>query len=209
MSDFSKKLLKTIVICALFTIIYSKSFYPVYIWTEDERGYKCKLDDGTFRSCWKWLDLNYDGIATCFYFDQDGYLVTDTITPDGNQVDDAGQWIVNGVVQQKAVSDEDRPKNEEEFRKLLDKKYAEFVVNCDLAANEYTTLLKEDPDLYIDTDELHTKLVGLYRNEFKPLVETLCGYYGYSYDIGKVYTNKADAYSYNKYKQIRDAVNKY
>ena len=190
----------------LLTIFLAKPFYPIYLWVEDERGYKYKLDDGTFRSCWKWLDLNNDGIATCFYFDQDGYLVTDTITPDGNQVDDTGQWIVNGVVQEKAFVDENKPKNEEEFRKLLDKKYAEFVVKCDLAANEYLSLLREDPELYIDTDELHTKLTGYYRNEFRPWVESVCPYYGFSNDIGRSYIDKANTYSYNKYKQVRDKI---
>lgn len=207
-SFLSKNLIKISLLSMLIFLLSVRPFYPVYIWIEDERGYKCKLDDGTFRSCWKWLDVNNTGVANCFYFDQDGYLLSDTITPDGNQVDDKGQWIVNGVVQEKVLVDEDKPKNEEEFRKLLDKKYGEFVVKCDLAANEYLSLLREDPELYIDTNEVQTKIIGLYRNEFRPWVEMICPYYGFSNDIGRAYINKADSYSYNKYKQVRDKINK-
>ena len=203
-----QKIFKFALLNSLFIVLLAKPFYPIYIWTEDERGYKCKLDDGSFRSAWKWLDTNNDGIAECYYFDQDGYLLIDTITPDGNQVDDVGQWIVNGVVQHQAVAPEDKPKDETEFRKILDKKYAEFVVKCDLAANEYLTLLREDPELYIDTNEVQTKIIGFYQNDFRPWVEMICPYYGFSNDIGRVYINKADNYSYNKYKEVRDKINK-
>lgn len=48
---------------------------------------------------WQWLDGNHDGIAECYYFDQNGYALTNTTTPDGYQVNGDGAWIVNGVVQ--------------------------------------------------------------------------------------------------------------
>lgn len=33
--------------------------------------------DGTYpKSTWKWIDDNNDGMAECYYFDDDGYLVT-------------------------------------------------------------------------------------------------------------------------------------
>ena len=30
---------------------------------------------------WLWLDGNKDGISECYYFDNDGWLLTDTTTP--------------------------------------------------------------------------------------------------------------------------------
>lgn len=53
---------------------------------------------------WQWLDGNTDGIAECYAFDQDGWLYTDTTTPDGYQVNADGAWIENGIVQTKAVT---------------------------------------------------------------------------------------------------------
>ena len=55
--------------------------------------------DGQYPSnTWVWLDGNKDGIAECYYFDKDGWLLTDTTTPDGYQVNAAGQWITYGQI---------------------------------------------------------------------------------------------------------------
>ncbi len=53
---------------------------------------------------WAWIDGNNDGIMESYYFDGDGWLLTNTTTPDGYTVNDNGAWVVNGVVQTKAVS---------------------------------------------------------------------------------------------------------
>ena len=55
--------------------------------------------DGQYPSnTWVWLDGNKDGIAECYYFDKDGWLLTDTTTPDGYQVNADGQWITYGQI---------------------------------------------------------------------------------------------------------------
>lgn len=47
-------------------------------------------DDGTYPyMCWQLIDGNY------YYFDNMGYLETDTITPDGYTVDENGAWVEN------------------------------------------------------------------------------------------------------------------
>lgn len=48
---------------------------------------------------WYWLDSDGNGVAECYYFDADGWLLTNTVTPDNYQVDSNGAWVVNGVVQ--------------------------------------------------------------------------------------------------------------
>ena len=53
---------------------------------------------------WQWLDGNGDGVAECYYFDANGYALTNTTTPDGYQVNPDGAWIVNSVVQTRQVS---------------------------------------------------------------------------------------------------------
>lgn len=50
------------------------------------------------RDGWFWIDGNRDGSAECYYF-QSYSILTDTVTPDGYQVDGEGAWIVDGVVQ--------------------------------------------------------------------------------------------------------------
>lgn len=55
---------------------------------------------------WQWLDRNGDGVFECYYFNPisdgtKGRLYSNTTTPDGYQVNENGQWIVNGAVQTK------------------------------------------------------------------------------------------------------------
>ena len=50
---------------------------------------------------WQWIDGNGDGTAECYYFDQNGYMLSATTTPDGYTVNSDGAWTVNGAVQTK------------------------------------------------------------------------------------------------------------
>ena len=59
--------------------------------------------DGTYPvSTWAWLDGNQDGKAECYYFDDKGRMLSDTVTPDGYTVDENGAWRM-GFVRQKYV----------------------------------------------------------------------------------------------------------
>lgn len=59
--------------------------------------------DGTFPlSTWMWIDGNGDGIAECYYFDDTGRMLSDTLTPDGYMVDENGAWKL-GFVRRKYV----------------------------------------------------------------------------------------------------------
>ena len=55
-------------------------------------------------NCWQWIDGNNDGITECYYFDQNGYMLASTTTPDGFTVNADGAWTVNSVVQTKNVA---------------------------------------------------------------------------------------------------------
>lgn len=50
---------------------------------------------------WQWVDGNHDGIAECYYFDKDGYILTNTTTPDGYTVNADGAWAMYDNVQVK------------------------------------------------------------------------------------------------------------
>lgn len=57
--------------------------------------------DGSYRkSGWHWLDGNKDGVAECYYFDNDGWLVARK-TVENYTVDADGAWTINGVKQTK------------------------------------------------------------------------------------------------------------
>ncbi len=53
---------------------------------------------------WAWLDGNNDGVAECYYFDNSGWALMNTKTPDGYTVNASGAWVVNGQVQTQAVA---------------------------------------------------------------------------------------------------------
>lgn len=77
-------------------------------WKQDASGTgKWQYDngDGTYASNgWHWIDGNGDGTAECYYFDGAGWLLANTTTPDGYQVDGNGAWVQNGTVQTKSVT---------------------------------------------------------------------------------------------------------
>lgn len=70
-------------------------------WCQEADGgwwYKLTEDGKTFlANTWYWIK-DTDGVVRCYYFDQNGWLKTNT-TIDGNAVDENGRWTVNGSVQ--------------------------------------------------------------------------------------------------------------
>lgn len=55
--------------------------------------------NGTYaNNGWQWIDGNNDGVAECYYFDNAGWMLANTTTPDGYSVNENGAWVENGVV---------------------------------------------------------------------------------------------------------------
>ena len=74
-------------------------------WQQNETGKWWQNDDGSYpANTWQWLDENGDGVAECYYFDGNGYMLANTTTPDGYQVNGDGAWVVNGAVQTQGTS---------------------------------------------------------------------------------------------------------
>ena len=65
-------------------------------WKQSGTDWKYE-DNGSCLTGWKWID------GKCYYFDGNGYMLSNTTTPDGYQVDASGAWVVNGVVQTQAT----------------------------------------------------------------------------------------------------------
>lgn len=68
-------------------------------WKSNNNGWWYQNDDGSYpKNTWQWIDGNKDGISESYYFNENGYLLTNT-TKDGCTVNGDGAWTVNGVVQ--------------------------------------------------------------------------------------------------------------
>lgn len=75
-------------------------------WQQDTIGWWYQNDDGSyFNNGWQWIDSDGDGLAECYYFDANGYMLANTTTPDENQVNENGAWTELGLVRTKAVTD--------------------------------------------------------------------------------------------------------
>lgn len=69
-------------------------------WRSDALGWWWQNDNGSFPvSCWQWIDGNNDGLAECYYFNENGYCLLNTMTSDGYFVNESGAWIIDGIVQ--------------------------------------------------------------------------------------------------------------
>ena len=64
-------------------------------------GIKYVNDKGVYAvNCWRWVDMNGDGICECYRFDEYGYVAKNYESKDGKKTNEEGQWIVDGKVQQ-------------------------------------------------------------------------------------------------------------
>lgn len=99
-----KKLVRKVLFGAAMTLMMTSTAFGAG-WKKDHKGWWWNNDDGSWpASKWEWLDGNQDGIAECYYFDANGYMLSNTTTPDGYQVNADGAWVENGVVKTKQLS---------------------------------------------------------------------------------------------------------
>lgn len=65
-------------------------------WKKDGTGWWYQNQDGSYlKSKWYWID------GASYLFNDDGYIYTDTTTPDGYQVDANGAWTIDGTVRRR------------------------------------------------------------------------------------------------------------
>ncbi|MBE6004741.1 MAG: hypothetical protein E7232_11785 [Lachnospiraceae bacterium] len=79
-------------------------------WIKEGKCWRYNNGDGTYpTSSWHWIDGNNDGIAECYYFDSEGYLVTNTqIEKYHHDVNENGAMLdYDGTVMTLHISSED------------------------------------------------------------------------------------------------------
>lgn len=93
----------TFVLAGVFTAMMSVTAFAGE-WKSNGAGWWYDNGNGTWpANTWQWIDGNGDGTAECYYFDQNGYALMNSATPDGYVVNGSGAWTVNGVIQTKYV----------------------------------------------------------------------------------------------------------
>lgn len=81
-------------------------------WQQGGGRWKYLNDDGTYSSQkWQWIDGDQDGYEECYFFDADGYLVTNT-SVQGVQVNEDGAYLRGGSVYSRAVTTEGKGQSE-------------------------------------------------------------------------------------------------
>ncbi|MCD8120990.1 MAG: hypothetical protein LUE65_01965 [Clostridiales bacterium] len=148
-------------------------------WYRDGGSY---LHDG-----WAWIDDDNDGISECYYFGDDGYLLTDTVTPDGYTVNEDGAWVIDGEIQTSICYDEktaealafeyyntNHPANNgnyiifyDETTRIGDEYY--FIVRWQMSEEEAERRLKEGRDVAANIYEntlIFNRLTGEIREDW-------------------------------------------
>ena len=99
-------------------------------------GTRCIKDDFSYaKSEWVTIDRDGDGLDEYYYFDENGFLVVNKVTPDGYKVNEKGQYVVDGVVQTKikaGASNNIAENNANENNYIISKKQEETVKKQDL-----------------------------------------------------------------------------
>lgn len=99
-----KKELATLVLTGLLALSTLSTVFAG-TWIQNNVGWWYQNYDGSYpANGWHWIDGNNDGSAECYYFNEAGYCLITTTTPDGYTVDANGAWIVNGAVQTQVVT---------------------------------------------------------------------------------------------------------
>ena len=95
-----KKYYLTGIIAGIFSLTIGITVFAG-VWQKDEIGWWYDNGDGTWLdNGWEWIDGNGDGISECYYFNQKGYCLINTLTPDGYMVDINGARLNhNGYVE--------------------------------------------------------------------------------------------------------------
>ena len=109
-------------------------------WRSDTNGWWYQNEDGSYPAdAWQWIDGNSDGAAECYFFDSQGYCMTNTVTPDGSTVNEYGAWTINGTVQVKAFPRGSGATDgiRSEFKKALDT-YEQFFDEDYAFMNRYS-----------------------------------------------------------------------
>ncbi|MDO4324714.1 MAG: hypothetical protein Q4E24_01550 [bacterium] len=107
-----KKHMKKVLVASLLMSVSMHSLVYAGEWKQDNIGWWWQEEDGSYpTNSWKWLDGNKDGIAECYYFGDQGYMLANTAV-EGYTVNADGAWTVDGEVQVQTVEYDNDAQNQ-------------------------------------------------------------------------------------------------
>ncbi|MCD8083639.1 MAG: hypothetical protein LUE86_09090 [Clostridiales bacterium] len=167
-----RKLLTT----AIATLVSVSVCIPAFAgqWVADSTGWWWQNDDGTWpASSWQWIDGNYDGVSECYYFNSEGYLVTDGTTPDGYEVNADGAWIENDVVQTQGTATADAETEAEAETKTTETEAAaEAEAETEAAETEAAAATETESSADVAPDVTGSYTGSYNGQQLKALIET-------------------------------------
>lgn len=102
-----KKMIPTIMVISM--AMSSTAFAGTWKTGAEENQNKWWYDneDGSYaNNGWYWIDGNNDGIAECYYFDSEGWLLTNAMAENSYEVNENGAWVLNGIVETREIVSE-------------------------------------------------------------------------------------------------------
>lgn len=135
-------------------------------WQQNATGWWYQNDDGTWpANGWQWIDGNSDGIAECYYFDGNGYMLSNTTTPDGYTVNADGAWTELGIVRTKAVVNTNPiPSNNADTSSIPSGYNENGLSNIAIDLLEHTRVENAAKYGEINTEEMAQYLIVTYQN---------------------------------------------
>ena len=128
---------KVLVTAAIMTAAMNMTVFAAG-WQQNANGWWYATNEsGTewYADGWQWIDGNQDGTAECYYFDENGYILANTVKPDGYYVNADGAWIIDGQVQTAQISSGEE--NEEKFP-LIPGEYYNTYLGAQMYIEYYT-----------------------------------------------------------------------
>ena len=128
---------KVLVTAAIITAAMNMTVFGAG-WQQNANGWWYATNEsGTewYADGWQQIDGNQDGTAECYYFDENGYILANTVTPDGYYVNADGAWIIDGQVQTAQISSGEE--NEEKFP-LIPGEYYNTYLGAQMYIEYYT-----------------------------------------------------------------------
>ncbi len=91
-----KKLLLSTVLCILLnTTVFAGQWVQV---PNTTNAWCYILNDGNLaKNRWILSDTNGDGLSEYYYFNADGFMLSNTVTPDGHQLDTSGALVMEYI----------------------------------------------------------------------------------------------------------------
>lgn len=90
--------MKILFIASVLVIIFSVPAFSKNTLKSDEYGFWLEDDKVYYYlNTWMWVEMANNGVFYHCYFGDNGYMLINTVAPDGTQINEAGQAVLNGV----------------------------------------------------------------------------------------------------------------